>query len=154
MRPKKYLKSQQLTITIDDKDKQFLDDHRGKMTRGDYLIEGMYALKNETSNRLKDITEKYKQISQENHDLKRQLMFSQSRTNSRLESNLIVHSDMELERWYEENKMKEHITNMGRGINWQNVFDKNIIFFSARLKDHKELEKFCLERFKNNGSKS
>ena len=153
MRPKKYLKSQQLTITIDDKDKQFLDDHRGKMTRGDYLIEGMYALKNEFSNRLKEMTEKNKQLSAENHELKKQLMFSQSKTISRLEPNIIMVHDMELEKWYEEKNMKEQITNMGRGINWKNVFDKNIVFFSARLKDHKELEKFCIDRFKNNGTK-
>lgn len=152
MRPKKYNNSKQLTITLDDKDKEYLDDHRGKVTRGDYLIAGMYSLKNETSNYFKAMTEKYKILSQENQELKKQIMFIQSKNIKSSEPEISVYSDSELLRWYDEKEMQQQISNHGRGINWENLFDKNITFLSLKLKDHKELEKFCIEKFKNNGS--
>lgn len=154
MRPKKYLKSRQLTITVDDKDLSFMDDHRGRVTRGDYLIEGMYALKGEHSTHLKEMTEKYKQMSNENHELKRQLLFEQSRNKNHNVPDVNTYSDTELLKWYDEKNMQQQISTHGRGINWQNLYDKNITFLSLKLKDHKEVEKFCMELFKNNGSKS
>lgn len=149
MRPKKYQKSRQLTITIDDKDISYLDDHRGKVTRGDYLIESMYALKTENSERFKEMTASVKQLSQENHELKKQVMFMESkyRTSKTLEEPNLS-EDIELIKWYEDKNIAEQISKMGRSINWENLFDKNMINL-IKVKDAKTLEKICLEMYRN-----
>ncbi len=147
MRPKKYKNHQAISISVDEKDIEFLDSHRGKLTRGDYLIESMYAIKQESSDHIKELTERYKQLSIENQELKKELMFLRSKHKP-------VTSDNELIKWYDARDMTEVITKFGDSVNWKNLFDKNIDVFATHFRNFKELENFCLERYKNNDKKT
>lgn len=128
MRPKKYIKARSILICVDDKDLSFLDDHRGKVTRGDYLIESMYNIKKEQSDRIKDITLKYQQISQENHELKKQLLFMKSKQKS--SQNQEIDKD-KLIQFYNE-KLKENF-NKNIVIDWKHLFEKNESYLVSQV---------------------
>ncbi len=151
MRPKKYVRSRLLTICVDDKDVSYLDDHRGKVTRGDYLRESMYALKGEHSEELKTSTEKIKQLSAENHELKKQLLFEQSK--NKKSAPVIEINEVELIKFYEEKKIAEAIRNPPRGgVQWSTLHDRNLERLSIiGIGDKKVLESKCMSIFRNNG---
>ena len=72
-RPKKYQKGRILALSFDDKDISFLDDHRGRIPRGQYLIELMYACHD--SERIYNLLSDIQELKRKNYELAREKMF-------------------------------------------------------------------------------
>lgn len=142
MRAKKYPNAKLLTICLDEKDVSYLDDHRGKVTRGDYLIESMYSLKNEQSQVFKNTIENYKKLSSEVHELKKQLMFEQSRNKKQ---NIVpsLNNDIEFKNWIKEKGVTS-------AANWLNLFTKNSEFLIPKqILNEKQLKAAYEDIIKN-----
>lgn len=150
-RPKKYLNAKWLTICLDDKDINYLDDHRGKVTRGDYLKESMYALKGEHSQDLKNSIDKIKLLSVENHELKRQLMFTQSKIRNAKTAKPDV--DIILNDWWEKygDSIKEALTKR-QEPNYDNLVRVSVLNYpDFPFTNPKDLRGFCIWKIQNNG---
>lgn len=147
MRPKRYKNYTLVTIGLDQKDIDFLDDHRGKVARGEYLREGMYSLKGETSETLKNLIEKTKQQSKNIEELKRQLLFERSRNNKPHHAiDIIDTSDIENKRteYYNSHNITQIIERMGIDNNgWNSISSKNLILF----KDSKTAKDWILDHY-------
>lgn len=156
MRPKKYFKPRYLTICIDDKDMEYLDDRRGKMTRGDYFTEAMYALRPEQSDKLRESAEKIKAQAAEIHELKKQLLFERTRGGrAGYKSVQAGYEDAaDLVCFYEEKDLGALISSQTsrNSINWENLYNRNIERLAAYVKDGKGLKSWCMSYFRSNGA--
>lgn len=144
-RPKKYTKSRTICIYLDDKDLNFLDDHRGKVTRGDYLTESMYALKDTVSQKIKESDEKMKQLSAENHELKRQLMFERSRhlQHKQIETKTETDNEMNKAEIFE-----NALINLGKSYSrGRYIAAGSVRFYADRLGVSRETLKECVMVF-------
>lgn len=147
MRPKKCADYKLLTIGLDQKDKEYLDKQRGKVTRGDYLTMGMYSMDKDVSDSLKSYVEKIKQLSDENHGLKKQLLFLQSKNsnNGTLDNEIkqarksyyIERAEGLFDQWF--NKKLEP--------NWDNMVSKRP---DLGFKNGKDLKMWIFSEFKKN----
>ncbi len=148
MRPKKYIKARYLTICLDDKDVDFLDDHRGKVTRGDYLIHSMYALRPEQSDQLKEMKEKDQRNSQEIHELKKQILFLQSRLGK--QESMPAQDDPQSEEWFKklEANFRDAWNTDKSTINWRMLHEKNPDLF----RNAADMRKWVQQRIENSNN--
>lgn len=155
MRPKKYKAYRLLTIGLDQKDIEFLDDHRGKIPRGDYLREAMYTMKGENSETLKTNAEKIKLLSNEVHELKKQLMFEQTKLHKlkpRQEAPLSENKELQRLKWWNEKQIKQKIDEMGVGrVVWETLFAKSLDYDPNLWTKAKECEDWTKKKYLNNG---
>jgi hypothetical protein len=147
-RPPKYKRGRPTSVYTDETDLKYLDEHRGKLSRSEYLIEAMYALKGDT--RIQVALTLVKAKDKEIYELKRQLLFEQSKNKKQAPE--IEINEAGLIKFYEDKRLGELITKFGSSINWQNLFDKNIEQLSGSVNDAKELQKWCMNYYYRNNS--
>lgn len=144
MRPKKYKQVRYMCVCLDEKDISFLDDHRGKITRGDYLVECMYSMKTEHPDRFKELIEQTQKLSSTVCELKQQIQQQVSKT----ETTINITSDDTITAWYEEKQIQKHLEE-GVNINWQNLYEKSVTTFGNKIKNGNALKGFCLRKYSN-----
>ncbi len=76
-RPQKYKRGRVTSVYTDEIDLKYLDEHRGKLSRSEYLVECMYSLKGDT--RIVEALSSVKEKDKEIYELKRQLLFERSK---------------------------------------------------------------------------
>jgi len=77
-RTPKYSQPRTISGYLDADDLKFIDDHRGKIGRMPFLMECMYAAKG-IHEKLKITDSEISRLKTENHELKTQLLFEQSK---------------------------------------------------------------------------
>lgn len=141
-----------ISIRFSQKDLDFMDEHRGNLSRNVYLSECMYKM---SSKDVENIIEKEQLISElraEIQDLKKQIMFSQPKNKSSPTHVLPQkNEDGQLIKWYNELKLQENISKFGRSVNWNTLFDRHIDFLSNYFSDPKSLAEWALDHHKHNG---
>lgn len=148
-RPNKYIRGIVTSVYTDEIDISFLDDHRGKLSRSEYLIEAMYAMHGDQ--RIKAAFELVKEKDKEIYELKRELMFE--RTKNKRARPSIKQNEEKLTQFYTDKNLTEVIKKYGSNINWASLFDRNIERLTGVVKDSKQLEAWAMEHFSNNGGK-
>lgn len=125
---KRYQKLRYLHICIDDKDLNFLDDHRGKVARGQYLVQCLYASRGDHQRISENLTT-ISQLQKENHELKRQLLFSQSKKSpSREIDSALEQKRIEL---YDKINIQKEIDKQGYGLNYEHISVNHPDIFSS-----------------------
>lgn len=72
-RPKQYSRLSIINVSLDGKDLDFLDDHRGDIPRGKFLIHCMYTSRNEVNNletEFNKLKKRIEELEHENRNLK------------------------------------------------------------------------------------
>lgn len=146
-RPKKYLNREDIEISIDAKDKSYLDDHRGKLSRGEYLIESMYALKGDT--RIKEALTLVQELKKENYELKRQLLFEQSKNKPvKIETSPEILQSRE--KWWNEKSINiRESYNKRTEPNWDKMFITAQTYYKDTFwNDKSEIKQFVEQKLK------
>jgi hypothetical protein len=137
-RPQKYKRGRVTSVYTDEIDLKYLDEHRGKLSRSEYLIEAMYSLKGDT--RIVEALSSVKEKDKEIYELKRQLLFERSKK-SKASASISDSEAIESVRlaWFETKKEKllRDYTNDPSVIVWKTLYER---YPQLEFDNHHELK--------------
>lgn len=146
-RKPKYSCPRTISGYADDKDILYCDDHKGeKIGRMEFLIECMYATKG-NHEQIRKTSEEISKLKAENHELKKQLMFEQTKNKKyTITSN---NNDLEQQRIkiYEQNNITAQINARGYDIGYDTLAGRYPTLFETT----KIARDWIIQHYRNNG---
>ncbi len=150
-RPPKYKRGRVTSVYADEIDLKYLDDHRGKLSRSEYLIEAMYALKGDT--RIQEVLALLKLKDKEIYELREQLRFEKFKKQKQEASGALVESSEILEKWWKEYENKiEDAYRRHTEPSWKSIYITALDKFPGiPFNSPQAIKEFVEEKKKNNG---